>query len=86
MPRSAGAHHGQQERRAERSALAVRHQRSALGTPASTTRGFKEAEVTDVANWIADILDDNCSEAAITRTRAKVEEICRKFPVYAPVR
>jgi glycine hydroxymethyltransferase len=54
-----------------------------IGTPASTTRGFKEAEVTDVANWIADILDENGSEAAVDRTRAKVEQICRKFPVYA---
>jgi glycine hydroxymethyltransferase len=54
-----------------------------IGTPASTTRGFKEAEVTEVANWIADILDENGSEAAVDRTRAKVEEICRKFPVYA---
>src|SRR5687768_1980799 len=54
-----------------------------LGTPASTTRGFKEAEVTEVANWIADILDENGSEAAVDRTRAKVDEICRKFPVYA---
>ncbi|WP_129780511.1 serine hydroxymethyltransferase [Peristeroidobacter soli] len=54
-----------------------------IGTPASTTRGFKEAEVTDVANWIADILDENGSEAAVNRTRAKVEEICRKFPVYS---
>jgi glycine hydroxymethyltransferase len=54
-----------------------------IGTPASTTRGFKEAEMTEVANWIADILDENGSEAAVTRTRAKVEEICRKFPVYA---
>jgi glycine hydroxymethyltransferase len=53
-----------------------------IGTPASTTRGFKEAEVTDVANWIADILDENGGEAAVNRTRAKVEEICRKFPVY----
>jgi glycine hydroxymethyltransferase len=53
-----------------------------IGTPASTTRGFKEAEVTDVANWIADILDENGSEAAVDRTRAKVEQICRKFPVY----
>ena len=57
-----------------------------LGTPASTTRGFKEAEMKDVANWIADILDDNCSEVSITRTRAKVEQICRRFPVYAPAR
>ena len=54
-----------------------------IGSPASTTRGFKEVEMTDVANWIADILDENGSEAAVTRTRAKVEEICRKFPVYA---
>lgn len=54
-----------------------------IGTPASTTRGFKEAEMTDVANWIADILDENGSEAAVNRTRAKVEEICRRFPVYA---
>nr|WP_298724713.1 serine hydroxymethyltransferase [uncultured Steroidobacter sp.] len=57
-----------------------------IGTPASTTRGFKEAEVTEVANWIADILDENGSEAAVNRTRAKVEEICRKFPVYAQAR
>jgi glycine hydroxymethyltransferase len=54
-----------------------------IGTPASTTRGFKEAEVTQVAHWIADILDENGSDAAVTRVRAKVEEICRKFPVYA---
>jgi len=54
-----------------------------IGTPASTTRGFKEAEMTEVANWIADILDENGSEAAVNRTRAKVEEICRRFPVYS---
>ena len=54
-----------------------------LGTPASTTRGFNEAEVTEVANWIADILDENGSEAAVDRTRPKVEQICRKFPVYS---
>jgi glycine hydroxymethyltransferase len=54
-----------------------------IGTPAATTRGFKEAEVTEVANWIADILDANGAEEAVTRTRAKVGEICRKFPVYA---
>ena len=54
-----------------------------IGTPAATTRGFKEAEVTEVANWIADILDANGGEDAVNRTRAKVEVICRKFPVYA---
>jgi len=57
-----------------------------IGTPASTTRGFKEAEMIEVANWIADILDENGSEAAVTRVRAKVEEICRRFPVYEPAK
>ncbi len=57
-----------------------------IGTPASTTRGFKEAEVTEVANWISDILDENGGDAVVARTRAKVEEICRKFPVYAPAK
>ena len=57
-----------------------------IGTPAATTRGFKEAEVTELANWIADVLDEGGSEAVVARVRAKAEEICRKFPVYAPVR
>jgi glycine hydroxymethyltransferase len=57
-----------------------------IGTPACTTRGFKEAEMIEVANWIADILDENGSEAAVTRVRAKVEEICRRFPVYESAR
>ena len=53
-----------------------------IGTPASTTRGFKEAEVTELAGWIADILDANGSEAAIGAARTKVEALCRRFPVY----
>ncbi|MFL6575511.1 MAG: serine hydroxymethyltransferase [Povalibacter sp.] len=53
-----------------------------IGTPAATTRGFKEAEVTELAGWIADILDANGSEAAIGAGRSKVEALCRKFPVY----
>ncbi len=53
-----------------------------IGTPASTTRGFKENEVVELAGWIADILDANGSEAAIAATRTKVEALCRKFPVY----
>jgi glycine hydroxymethyltransferase len=54
-----------------------------IGTPAATTRGFREAEIVEVANWIADILDDNGSERAVAATLAKVKEICAKFPVYA---
>jgi glycine hydroxymethyltransferase len=53
-----------------------------IGTPAVTTRGFREAEVVELANWIADVLDENGSDAAIAKVRAKVEEITRKFPVY----
>ena len=53
-----------------------------IGTPAATTRGFREAEVTELANWVADILDENGSENVITKVRTKVEEICKRFPVY----
>jgi len=53
-----------------------------IGTPAVTTRGFREAEVTQLAGWIADVLDDVASEAVIERTRRSVIEMCRRFPVY----
>jgi glycine hydroxymethyltransferase len=55
-----------------------------IGTPAVTTRGFREAEVTQLAGWIADVLDDVTSDAVIERTRQSVLEICRRFPVYGP--
>jgi len=54
-----------------------------IGTPASTTRGFKEQEIRMVADFIADVLDANGSEAVVEKTRAKVVELCRGFPVYA---
>jgi glycine hydroxymethyltransferase len=53
-----------------------------IGTPAVTTRGFREAEVLELAGWIADILDENLSEAVVAKVRGKVESICRRFPVY----
>jgi glycine hydroxymethyltransferase len=53
-----------------------------IGTPAVTTRGFREAEVTQLAGWIADVLDDVASEAVIERTQRSVIEMCRRFPVY----
>jgi glycine hydroxymethyltransferase len=53
-----------------------------IGTPAATTRGFKEGEVIELAGWIADILDANCDEEAIAKVRTKVEALCRRFPVY----
>ena len=42
-----------------------------IGTPAVTTRGFKEAEARSSPNWIADVLDANGDEAAIDSARAK---------------
>lgn len=54
-----------------------------IGTPAVTTRGFGEAEVRDLAGWIADILDAKGGQAVIDAVKAKVEVVCAKFPVYA---
>jgi len=53
-----------------------------LGTPASTTRGFKEREIEQVADWISGILDANGSQASIEAVRPRVIELCRRFPVY----
>ncbi|ANG61365.1 serine hydroxymethyltransferase [Marinobacterium aestuarii] len=53
-----------------------------IGTPAVTRRGFKEAEVTDLANWICDLLDDLDNEDTIARVKQQVLDICARFPVY----
>lgn len=53
-----------------------------VGTPAITTRGFKEKEVEQLTNWLCDILDDLQNEKLIADVRAKVLDLCKKFPVY----
>jgi glycine hydroxymethyltransferase len=53
-----------------------------LGTPAVTTRGFKEKECEALANWICDVLDDIHNEQMIAGVQEKVVDICRLFPVY----
>jgi glycine hydroxymethyltransferase len=53
-----------------------------IGTPAATTRGFKEAEAEQMSNWIADILDRMGDESTVDRVRAEVAALCRRFPVY----
>jgi glycine hydroxymethyltransferase len=56
-----------------------------VGTPAITTRGFKEAETEMLTNWICDVLDsleNGTSEAVIPEIKVKVLELCAKFPVY----
>lgn len=55
-----------------------------IGTPAATTRGFRQAEVETVAGWIADVLDANGGDAVIERVRGEVLALCRRFPVYGP--
>jgi len=55
-----------------------------LGTPASTTRGFREAEIEQVADAIADILAAEGSATAIEQVRPRIIELCRRFPVYGP--
>jgi glycine hydroxymethyltransferase len=54
-----------------------------VGTPAPTTRGFKEAEVTEVAHWMCDVMENMDDEILIAAVREKVAELCAKFPVYS---
>ncbi|QBQ64638.1 serine hydroxymethyltransferase [Actinobacillus indolicus] len=56
-----------------------------VGTPAVTRRGFKEAEVKELAGWMCDVLDSigkENEEAVIEATKAKVLDICKRLPVY----
>ena len=53
-----------------------------LGSPAMTTRGFKETEARQVGNFIADVLDNPSDEANIAKVRAQVAELTKRFPVY----
>mgnify|MGYP000974000886 FL=1 len=54
-----------------------------VGTPASTTRGFGEVEMRQVAEWICDILDQMGDESVVDNVRAQVQDLCLRFPVYA---
>ncbi len=54
-----------------------------IGTPASTTRGFGEIEMRQVADWISDILDHMGDESVVDNVRTQVLDLCSRFPVYA---
>ena len=54
-----------------------------LGSPAMTTRGFKEAEAELTGNLIADVLDNPHDDAGIAAAREKVSALTKRFPVYA---
>jgi len=53
-----------------------------VGTPAPTSRGFKEAEVTEIASWMCDVMENMEDETVITAVREKVHALCKRFPVY----
>lgn len=56
-----------------------------VGTPAVTTRGFKEAECIELAGWMCDVLEsleNGNSEQVVAEVKAKALEICKRFPVY----
>lgn len=53
-----------------------------LGSPAMTTRGFKEAEAEKVGNLFADVLDNPHDAATIERVKAEVKKLTEAFPVY----
>lgn len=53
-----------------------------IGTPAVTTRGFKEKECEQVAGWICDILDDMQNAEKIEQIRQEVLTLCGRYPVY----
>ena len=57
-----------------------------IGTPAITTRGFKETESEDLAHWICDVLDSleaGTSDTVIPEIKDKVLQLCSRFPVYS---
>ena len=53
-----------------------------LGTPALTTRGLKEEDIRKVADIIADVIENREDGAVIETAKAKVQAICKKFPLY----
>ncbi|WP_273150670.1 serine hydroxymethyltransferase [Methylophaga thiooxydans] len=54
-----------------------------VGTPAVTTRGFKEAECRDLANWMCDVIDAGGGDKVINEVKSKVVAVCDRLPVYS---
>lgn len=51
-----------------------------VGTPAVTSRGFKEPEMVKIAGWMAQVARD--FEGTADQVRAEVDALCRQFPIY----
>ena len=54
-----------------------------VGTPAPTTRGFKEAEMIEIAHMMCDVMENIDDEEVSARVREKVSSLCLRFPVYS---
>ena len=54
-----------------------------VGTPAPTTRGFKEAEMIEIANMMCDVMENIDDENISAAVREKVSHLCARFPVYS---
>jgi glycine hydroxymethyltransferase len=53
-----------------------------IGSPAMTTRGFKDEQAVQITHWMCDVLDDIHNEATIEKVKQQVVSLCRAFPVY----
>jgi glycine hydroxymethyltransferase len=53
-----------------------------IGTPAITTRGFKQDESRELAGWMCDIIDARGEQAVIDKVKAQVLAVCQRLPVY----
>jgi len=53
-----------------------------IGTPAATTKGMKEAEMRIIAGFIDEAMKNRSDEAKLSSIKAKVAELCRRFPFY----
>ncbi|MDC9725009.1 MAG: serine hydroxymethyltransferase [Gammaproteobacteria bacterium] len=54
-----------------------------VGTPAVTTRGFKEQECKDLATWMCDVIDSRGDATVMADVKAKVLAVCQSLPVYS---
>src|SRR5210317_41528 len=54
-----------------------------IGTPASTTRGLKEAEMKQIGAWIDEALKNIKDDTVLARIRGEIRELCKQFPLYA---
>jgi glycine hydroxymethyltransferase len=54
-----------------------------VGTPAPTTRGFKETEMVEIANMMCDVMENMEDDTVIAAVREKVSALCARFPVYS---